>query len=513
MRALSLCRTLFARQISRCDLRPVDFGVLFATALLTVWSGAASASLAIYVGKNLTEDGSVLLAGFGDEPSSHWLTLAPRRQYPVGATIKVGGTNKADFPGELIDIPQVGETYRYLSMDYSFYDGLPAPLTNGGMNEFGVAVRDVALFSRQELRDLTPKLQRGLNYSDVARIALERGRTAQEAVTTAISLIEKYGDFTYGGNSHVFADPNEGWVLLEFAGGKNLWVAQRLGPDDVWLNWRGYSLLGYVQSLPPDWRTNKNYMASANFVSFAEQRGWHKPASGKPFNLIEAYVRPDRSSKELIADAQRVESALRAAAPHIGPQLLMRLLHGVGKDSSGYAQVAHLRANIDSNLRTLWIAPGPPTTAAFIPWRIGVESIPPEYRRHRYLTAGEADRHFIDPVQRGLESTLYANRAVKRLLYLVQEHPAAFLPEVNSSLEAFEAREIAEQPDVERTAQILLDANQAALARRYLTIDVQGKAHEGLELIQDLATGIEARTRAIYGIRPPEATGPAGDQF
>jgi dipeptidase len=202
---------------------------LSAALLLLGFSGATYASDAIYVGKNLTKDGGVLLAGFGDEPSSHWLSLIPRRQYPAGATISVGGTAAASLPGELIDIPQVGETFRYLSMDYSFFLGLTAPLTNGGMNENGVAVRDVALFSRQELVDMTPKPQHGVNYSDIARIVLERAKTAREAVEIAVSLIERYGYFTYGGNSHVFADPNEGWVLLEFAGGRGLWVARRLG--------------------------------------------------------------------------------------------------------------------------------------------------------------------------------------------------------------------------------------------------------------------------------------------
>src|SRR5579863_7093494 len=254
----------------------------------------AQASDAIYVGKNLTKDGAVMLAGFGDEPSSHWLSIVQRRLYPAGAAISVGGTPEANLPGELINIPQVRETYRYISMDYSYFLGLPAPLTNGGMNEYGLAVRDVALYSRKELADMTPNPQHGLNYSDIARIVLERARTAREAVDIAVALIEKYGYFTYGGNSHVFADSNEGWVLLEFAGGKGLWVAHRLGPNDVWLNWRGYNRMGYVQTLPADFEKNPDYLASKNFVSFAVDQGWYKPDSGSPFNVIDMYTRADQ---------------------------------------------------------------------------------------------------------------------------------------------------------------------------------------------------------------------------
>ncbi|MFN0172052.1 MAG: C69 family dipeptidase [Bryobacteraceae bacterium] len=462
------------------------------------------ASVSVYVGKNLTKDGSVLLAGFGDEPSSHWLSIVPRRQHPAGATIAVGGIATSRLPGELIQIPQVPETFRYISMDYSSYSGFPAPLTNGGMNEFGVAVRDVALGTRKELVAMTPNPQRGLNYSDVARIALERARTAREAVNVAIELIKRHGDFTYGGNSHVFADPNEGWVLLTFAGGKGLWVARRLGPDDVWLNWRGYTGSGYVQTLPADWKTNPDYLASDNFVSFAQEQGWYKPEPGVPFNVISVYTRQNARASPTDVEARSVEAAVRAAAPKVDVQVLMNQLHRTGRDSSGYGQVAHLRADLHPDLRTLWVAPGPGPTAAFVPWRIGVESVPPEYRRHRYLTAGEADRSSIEAAQQGLESTNYANRAVKRLLYLVNEHPDAFLPEVTASLAAFERKQLEAQPGVERTARILLEAREEALARRYLTEQAHTAAGTGLNLIQSLAVGIEARTKALYGIRTPE---------
>ncbi|GIS02291.1 MAG: hypothetical protein CM15mP103_08420 [Gammaproteobacteria bacterium] len=39
---------------------------------LPAWS-----SYAIYIGKNLTADGSVMIGGSGDEVSSHWLEVVP----------------------------------------------------------------------------------------------------------------------------------------------------------------------------------------------------------------------------------------------------------------------------------------------------------------------------------------------------------------------------------------------------------------------------------------------------
>jgi dipeptidase len=83
-----------------------------------------------------------------------------------------------------------------------------------------------------------------------------------------------------------------------------------------------------------------------------------------------------RTSEQMGPEAREVEAAVRAAAPRVNVQVLMEQMHRTGKDSSGYAQVAHLRAGIPAALRTLWVAPGPGAAAMFVPWRIGVEAVP-----------------------------------------------------------------------------------------------------------------------------------------
>lgn len=55
----------------------------FARLALSVIAGGllagsvALASVGLYVGSELTEDGSVILGGYGDEPSSHWIEIIP----------------------------------------------------------------------------------------------------------------------------------------------------------------------------------------------------------------------------------------------------------------------------------------------------------------------------------------------------------------------------------------------------------------------------------------------------
>ena len=136
-------------------------------------------SYGIYIGRAHTATGIPYLAGYGDEPSSHWLEISPRQDYPEGTTITVGVTPQAGMPGRLTEIPQARETARNIRVSYTHYLGVPAPLTNGGLNEHGVAVRDIWSPSRSELIAMTPEDQTGPNYSDLARIVLERARTAR----------------------------------------------------------------------------------------------------------------------------------------------------------------------------------------------------------------------------------------------------------------------------------------------------------------------------------------------
>jgi len=475
--------------------------VLITMFLTTIGMSDAHASYCVYVGKNLTVDGSVFLGGYGDEPSSHWLEIVPRREYPAGTTIFVGATEAASYPGRLIEIPQSLVTFRYITMNYSAYAGFPAPLTNGGLNEHHVAGRDVWSPSRQELRDLTPRPQTGLNYSDLSRIAMERARTAREAVEIVGELIETYGYATYGGNSHFFADADEGWVFINFAGGRKLWAAQRVGPDEVRV-----SRPGYIGEIPNNYRTHADFRGSPNLMSFAVEQGWFDPNSGKPFNVNHVYGDGKLRHKEV----QLIEDRLKEKAKH-GKVALRDVMSAVRttevtRETAGYGQVAHLRKDVPAELGILWVAGAPASAAPFIPFRLGVTDVPPEFQRHRYLTEGEAAK-FQDIDQRGVESTRYAFHVYKRLLYLVQEHQEKFLPEVTEALEAFESRLITSQSEVEETARTLLDAGKPELVRKYLTYYSHTEAMNGLHLAESLAESLEVRTKVLFGIRQTGSVG------
>ena len=318
----------------------------------------ADASYAYYVGRNLTEDGSVMLGGTGEELSPHWLEIVPARGHPEGTTIDVDVTEDVSIPGELIPIPQAASTFRYMQMAYSDYEGFLAPLTNGGVNEHQVAARDVWAPSRDELVEMTSTPQKGLQYSDLARLVMERATTAREGVELIGELIAEHGYATYGGNTHLIADPEEGWVVWEFAGGQGLWVAERLGPDDVRVLYPSE-----IGELPTDLENNPDFLASDNFFSFAEEQGWWDPASGDTFDVHAIYGRQSvddfRNPGIKLMFPADMEEATRAMAPVSEADLMERVRDpSVVDDDAGYGQVVSLHADLaDPDLIRMWNAP------------------------------------------------------------------------------------------------------------------------------------------------------------
>jgi dipeptidase len=479
---------------------------LVLTLALLAQTPVATASYAIYVGRNLTADGSVMLGGTGDEPSSHWLEIVPRKTHAPGETIKVGVEKEANFPGELIDIPQVPVTARYITMNYSEFLGLPAPLTNGGLNEYGVAARDVWSPSRKELSQMTPKPQHGVNYSDISRIVMERAHTAREAVQITGQLIDQYGEATYGGNSHIYADSQEGWVLIEFSGGKHLWIAERLGPDDI-----RTSHPGYILEIPVDFQKHPDrYLGSSNFISFAVEQGWYDPHSGKPFNVNEVYQDGKGRSDSTAEMEQKLRTETQA-----GKLTLRQFMDAVrdpllSADWNGYGQVAHLRQGTRrAELNMLWVAATGSVTSPFVPYWIGTQAVPPEYGKHRYLTHGESERFLIKDFQIQ-EASEFAFTTFKRLMYYTCDKPDKFLPEVTEALTAFENQSMDQGARVEARANRLFSIKEETMATDELTAYSTQRAAEALRLGQALLGSIEARHRLLYGFRAPTGTAMSG---
>ncbi len=476
-------------------------------------------SIGIYIGSELTENGATFLAGFGHEPSSHWIEIVPRQTHAQGATWKVGVTDQARIPGELIEIPQTEVTYKYISSNYSEFAGFPPPLTNGGLNEYGVAARDIWSPSRPELGEMSEAAaeespQTGPQYSDLAKAIMERATTAREAVEIIGALIDEHGFSTYGGNSHLIADANEGWAFINYAGGQGLWVAERLGADEIRVMYPGY-----IHDFPVNHQEHDDVMASDNFIDYAREQGWWD-GEGESFNVQEVYGQPFPADDPgdfypAFYTAGRNPPAREKELNEMAPLSLEDMLAYVrdprwSTDFSGYGQVAELRSDSHPELQTLWLAVTSAISTPFVGIPIGAEDVPPEFKQHRYMTK-DADSHFIDPDYGPLEATRYATRTFKRLLYHTCEHPTDFLRPVTGEIEAFEQGLLEERRSIEQHALELFEAGQDQEARDYLTANVKQRLLEGLALGEDLVRMVERETRDQYGIRMPEGEKSEGD--
>jgi dipeptidase len=123
-----------------------------------------------------------------------------------------------------IEIPEADETFATLLSQPFWMWGAEM-----GTNEHGVTIGNEAVFTREPYEKAP-----GLIGMDLLRLALERAATAERAVATITSLLEKYGQgggcgyeskkFTYH-NSFIVADPREAYVL-ETAGRR--WATERV---------------------------------------------------------------------------------------------------------------------------------------------------------------------------------------------------------------------------------------------------------------------------------------------
>ncbi|KAL5448204.1 hypothetical protein PMIN07_009437 [Paraphaeosphaeria minitans] len=462
-------------------------------AVLALLVPATSASYAFYVGRDLTALNATLVGGTGEEVSSHWLQIFPAANHTSNATITVGVTEDAVLPGKLIQIPQVNHTMRYMSMEYSDFEGFPAPLTNGGVNEKGVAVRDVWANSRQELYDMTPDPQIGLQYSDLARVVLERASTAREGVEIIGDMIKKYGYADYGGNSHLIADANEGWVVWEFSGGKGLWAAERLASNVVRVLYPGY-----IEEFPVDIQNSTDYTGSSNIVSFAVEQGWWNPNGSEPFNIFNAYgyqvagenlTARDGGNKYM--SQATLEEATLAMVPVTEADMRERVRDPrISDDEAGYGQVVSLFQDMDPVTIRIWNAPTGSVAAPFIPWWLGVESVPPEFGEHRYLTTG-ASSSFLNPDFQLQEASQFAGRLFKRILYYMCSNPDVFHPLVTQMYSAFENQSVSDLEWVEKSAQTLISNGERDAAKSLLQFYSHTRAEKALDLGRTLTDALD----------------------
>ncbi|MCH5217536.1 MAG: C69 family dipeptidase [Muribaculaceae bacterium] len=248
-----------------------------AGALLAIGALYGSEALActnLIAGKKATTDGSVMITYAADSHNIYGeLSHTPAADHPKGAMRKVVEWDTGKPLGE---IPQPAHTYNVV----------------GNMNEHQVAIGETTWGGHEELLDTTG--QSIIDYGSLIQIALERSRSAREAIDVMTDLVEKYG-YASEGESFSIADKDEVWILEMIGKGAEkgaAWIAVRI-PDDAI---SGHANEPRIRKV--NLKDKENVRHSKGLVDFARRRGYF---SGKDedFSFADAFfnhVLEDRRS-------------------------------------------------------------------------------------------------------------------------------------------------------------------------------------------------------------------------
>ena len=265
---------------------------LLLLALAAVLSAAPVwACTTLIVTKGATTDGSTFVGHSDDDDlCDQRIVYVPAADHPKGARRPVYASAVAlgEFPKfrcfltpRLVDpdrapayggpaalrsvplgfIPQVPHTYAYFDGSY------------GIMNEHQLMFGECTDGVRQ---NLDPEPGKRIFYSsELSRVALERCRTAREAVRLMGNLLETYGYYGTGETLPV-ADPQEAWVM-EMApspdGTGGLWVARRVPDGEVFVAANEFRIRD-VDPKDPD------LMIGSKLFETARRHGLWKPEDG-----------------------------------------------------------------------------------------------------------------------------------------------------------------------------------------------------------------------------------------
>ncbi len=214
-------------------------------------------------GKLATVDGSTLVTYAADSYSLYGaLYHHPAATYEPGAMRKVYDWDSGKYLGE---IPEVAQTYSVI----------------GNMNEHQLTIGETTWGGRPELEDSTGLI----DYGSLIYIALQRSRTAREAIKVMTDLVSEYGYYS-SGESFSIADPNEVWIMELIGKGPGskgaVWVATRIPDDCV----SGHANQARITQI--NFKDKENWMYSPDVVDFAREKGYYK-GSDKNFSFSDTY--------------------------------------------------------------------------------------------------------------------------------------------------------------------------------------------------------------------------------
>ena len=260
---------------------------------MALMAAGAMACTNFIVGKKASKDGSVICSYSADSYGMfQGLVHYPAAKHAKGEMRKVYDWDTNKYLGEILEAE---ETYNVI----------------GNINEWQVTIGETTFGGREEMVDTTG----GIDYGSLIYIALQRSKTAREAIDVMTMLVEQYG-YCSEGETFTICDPNEAWIM-EMMGtasdrnvekGRTVWVALRI-PDDMICGHANQSRITRFDmkgaKANGQWSmVNKtgDVRFSKNVVSYARKMGWFT-GKDEDFSYNAAYAAPDFSGRR-ICDAR-----------------------------------------------------------------------------------------------------------------------------------------------------------------------------------------------------------------
>ncbi|MBO5563041.1 MAG: C69 family dipeptidase [Bacteroidales bacterium] len=251
--------------------------ILAAGLTLALFAGAAvegNTCTNVIVTKGASADGSVLVSYAADSHTLFGeLYYHPAADWPAGSTLKIYDWDSGKYLGE---IDQVEHTYQ----------------TVGNMNEHQVIITETTWGGRPELAD-----RRGrIDYGSLIYVALQRAKTAREAIEVIVDLANTYG-YASEGETFSIADKDEAWIMELVGKGTNIrngvnankgivWVALRV-PDGAICAHANQARIGAFPLNDPD-----NCLYAKDVISFARRKGYFE-GPDEEFSFKKAYCPVD----------------------------------------------------------------------------------------------------------------------------------------------------------------------------------------------------------------------------
>ena len=251
-------------------MRRLSKAILFVlTAALGFNAVDSHACTNVLVTKGASIDGSNMISYAADSHQLYGeLYYKPARVWGKDDMRPIYDWDSGKFLGY---IPQVPRTYQRV----------------GNMNEHQLIIAETTYGGRAELED--PK---GImDYGSLIYVALERAKTAREAIVVIADLANTYGYYS-SGESFSIADTEEVWVMDLIGKGPDnkgiVWVARRV-PDGYICS---HANQARISTFPQD--DPENCIFAPDVISFAREKGYFT-GEDKDFSFCDAYAPLDFS--------------------------------------------------------------------------------------------------------------------------------------------------------------------------------------------------------------------------